>query len=168
MVGPPRGVGCGFQTSAACDFHRLAARCPTTTRLPIGTPRSSQTRSKILTGHSMDLVADRTRTTVNRLRAQLSGRQRRRPDRLPPDRLAGFGGVAAVPRDSGTISGNRRRPQRSATGSNASSTPPRCSASEDARNPAGSTTANRPRASATPKPSSPLHVAATTSCGCSP
>ena len=29
-----------------------------------------------------------------------------------PDRLAGFGGVAPVPRDSGKISGNLRRPQR--------------------------------------------------------
>lgn len=29
-----------------------------------------------------------------------------------PDRLAGFGGVALVPRDSGKISGNLRRPQR--------------------------------------------------------
>lgn len=29
-----------------------------------------------------------------------------------PDRLAGFGGVAPVPRDSGKISGNMRRPQR--------------------------------------------------------
>lgn len=28
------------------------------------------------------------------------------------DRLAGFGGVAPVPRDSGKISGNLRRPQR--------------------------------------------------------
>jgi transposase len=29
-----------------------------------------------------------------------------------PDRLAGFGGVAPAPRDSGKISGNLRRPQR--------------------------------------------------------
>ncbi|OMI84638.1 IS110 family transposase [Streptomyces sp. M1013] len=29
-----------------------------------------------------------------------------------PDRLAGFGGVAPVPRDSGKLSGNLRRPQR--------------------------------------------------------
>jgi transposase len=29
-----------------------------------------------------------------------------------PDRLAGFGGVAPVPRDSGKISGNLRRPRR--------------------------------------------------------
>lgn len=29
-----------------------------------------------------------------------------------PDRLAGFGGVAPVPRDSGKISGNLKRPQR--------------------------------------------------------
>lgn len=29
-----------------------------------------------------------------------------------PDRLVGFGGVAPVPRDSGKISGNLRRPQR--------------------------------------------------------
>ncbi len=28
-----------------------------------------------------------------------------------PDRLAGFGGVAPVPRDSGKISGNLKRPQ---------------------------------------------------------
>ncbi|GLW59319.1 hypothetical protein Kpho01_73290 [Kitasatospora phosalacinea] len=29
-----------------------------------------------------------------------------------PDRLAGFGGVAPAPRDSGKISGNLHRPQR--------------------------------------------------------
>jgi hypothetical protein len=49
--------------------------------------------------------------------------------------------------------------------SNGSSTPPRCSASEGARNPAGSTTASEPRASATPRPSSPWPAAASTSSG---
>jgi hypothetical protein len=82
------------------------------------------------------------------------------------DRLAGFGGVAPAPRDSGKISGNLRRPQRyNRRLQRASSTPPLCSASESARNPAGFTTASEPRASATPKPSSLSPAAASMSSG---
>ncbi|CAG6393646.1 hypothetical protein SCOCK_210086 [Actinacidiphila cocklensis] len=42
----------------------------------------------------------------------------------PPDRLAGFGGVASAARDSGKISGNLHRPQPTTDASNGCSTPP--------------------------------------------
>jgi len=84
-----------------------------------------------------------------------------------PDRLAGFGGVAPVPRDSGKLSGNLRRPCDITAASSASSTPQRCSASATATIRDGFTIASAPRASVTPKRSSPLPVAALTSSGLS-
>ncbi len=71
-----------------------------------------------------------------------------------PDRLAGFGGVAPAPRDSGKISGNPRRPQRynrrlqRVFYTSALFSIRTC---EEARR---STIANEPRASVTPRPSS--------------
>ncbi|WP_264202420.1 hypothetical protein [Streptomyces hydrogenans] len=84
-----------------------------------------------------------------------------------PDRLAGFGGVAPVPRDSGTISGNLRTPATlSNRRSNASSTPQRCSASDRKRlESRRSTIANAQKASVTPKPSLPSPAAESTSLG---
>ena len=81
------------------------------------------------------------------------------------DRLAGFGGVAPVPRDSGKISGNLRRPRRYNRRLNASSTSPPCSASDTAMSPAGFTNASEPTESAISRPSSPWPAAGSTSSG---
>ncbi|WP_375256777.1 transposase [Streptomyces sp. MNP-20] len=46
-------------------------------------------------------------------RGRVHRRHRRRPDSVrPPDRLAGFAGLAPVPRDSGRVRGNLHRPRR--------------------------------------------------------
>lgn len=80
-----------------------------------------------------------------------------------PDRLAGFGGVAPVPRDSGKISGNLRRPQRYSRRLQRVFCTSALSASEGARSPDGFTTASEPRASAIPRPSSPWPAVASSS-----
>jgi transposase len=81
------------------------------------------------------------------------------------DRLAGFGGVAPVPRDSGKISGNLHRPRRYNRRLQRVFYIPRCSASATAKTLAGFTNASEPRASATSKRSWPWPAAASTSSG---
>jgi hypothetical protein len=82
-----------------------------------------------------------------------------------PDRLAGFGGVAPVPRDSGRSAAICGAPSDTTADSSESSIPQRCSASATARSRDGFTIASGPRASVTPKRSSPLPVAESTFCG---
>ncbi len=82
-----------------------------------------------------------------------------------PDRLAGFGGVAPVPRDSGKISGNLKRPSATTPDCSVSSTPRHCSVSATASTPGAFTNASEPKASATPRRSSPSPAAASTCCG---
>lgn len=82
-----------------------------------------------------------------------------------PDRLADFGGVAPVPRDSGKISSSLRRPQRynrrlqRVFYTSAMFSIRYCEESPRF------TIASGPRASVTPKRSSPLPVAESTFCG---
>ncbi|GGW81132.1 hypothetical protein GCM10010350_77370 [Streptomyces galilaeus] len=81
------------------------------------------------------------------------------------DRLAGFGGVAPVPRDSGKISGNLRRPRRY------NRRLPRVFyisvlfSIRHCETPAGFTNASAPKASATSRPSWPWPADASTSSG---
>jgi hypothetical protein len=64
--------------------------------------------------------------------------------------LSAFGSVAPVPRDSGRSSATCDAHSDTTAVSNVSSAPRRCSPFGTARNPTGSTTANAPRAGATP------------------
>lgn len=81
------------------------------------------------------------------------------------DRLATFAGLAPVPRDSGRVSGNMRRPTATIAACSEPSTCPPWPASDSAPPRAPTTTASAPRARTTSKPCSPSPAAEPTSCG---
>ena len=81
------------------------------------------------------------------------------------DRLAGIAGLAPVPRDSGRISGNLKRPRRYDRRLLRTSIWPPTTASRPAQNHERITTASELRANDIPKPCSAWPAGASTSCG---
>jgi hypothetical protein len=81
------------------------------------------------------------------------------------DRLAGVAGLAPVPRDSGRISGNMKRPRRYNRRLLRTCYLSQWSASAPIPLRAPTTTVNVPKENATPKPSWPWHGDASMSCG---
>jgi hypothetical protein len=81
------------------------------------------------------------------------------------DRLADVSGLAPVPRDSGRISGNRKRPAATTGDCCAPTICPHRSPSATTPPPAPTTTGNAPKAKPTPKPFSPWPADASTSYG---